>query len=689
MYVRNKRRIQSISDRNGFRIAVLKESIQEAVLQQMTTGFGLQVSFVETESFSEAFSLTARGEADAVVINNLFGSAYYRQFGLKPTPIVLNPVLLYFAVRDGSNADLLRAIDSHLREMKSQPGSVYYQALQEVMKRTPGPVLPRYVFWLLGGISGSLLLAVLFVFLLHRQVRAATRELTRANEMLRESEKKFRDLFRKHSAVKLILCSDDGTIVEANEAAETFYGWSGEELLRMRIRDIDTMPAEQIEEELEKIRQGKQSCFSSRHRLADGSVRDVEVYGSEIDIQGRTHLHFIVHDITEKRRLEEQYRQAQKMEFVGRLAGGIAHDYNNTLCVILGYTELALSKIPPGDPLHAHLVGVLHAARRSADITRQLLAFARRQPMEPKVLDMNRSVASMLSMLCRLIGENIELLWRPGTDAATVYMDPSQLDQILVNLCTNARDAIDGVGKIVVETRQESLDKVSSSDPDGAVSGEFVVLTVRDDGRGMDRETLNQIFEPFFTTREAGKGTGLGLATVYGIVRQNNGLIRVRSELGKGSEFRIYLPRHLGTVEDLAEDHDREIPRGDGETVLLVEDDTEILELGEEMLHALGYRVLAANTPRQALQIVREHAGEIALLITDVVMPEMNGRQMADQILALRPRLKVLFMSGYAAEILAPRGAREEETHFLQKPFSLKTLAFKIQTALGKENSPS
>ena len=408
------------------------------------------------------------------------------------------------------------------------------------------------------------------------------------------------------------------------------------------------------------------------------------MFSSAIDIKGETFLHSIIHDITEKRKLEEQYRQAQRMESVGRLAGGVAHDYNNMLSVILGYTELALAQIDPSDRLHANLTEVLNAAKRSVDITRQLLAFARRQTAEPKTLDLNKSMSGILKMLRRLIGEDVDLTWRPGAELWPIYIDPSQLDQTLANLCTNARDAIAGVGKIIIETDKVSFDEAYCEDHDDFIPGDFNMLSVSDDGCGMDRETLNNIFEPFFTTKGVGKGTGLGLATVYGIVRQNNGFINVYSEPGKGTTFRIYLPRHEGTIVETSPELEEDIPQGNGETVLLVEDDQSILALGSKILDKLGYRVLTAGSPSQAQGLAGDHVGEIDLLITDVVMPQMNGRELSDHLRALYPNMKTLFMSGYTADIITHRGVLDEGVDFMQKPFSLKDLAVKASKALGK-----
>ncbi len=400
----------------------------------------------------------------------------------------------------------------------------------------------------------------------------------------------------------------------------------------------------------------------------------------------------IFHDITERKRAEEekakleaQLQQAQKMESVGRLAGGVAHDFNNMLGVILGHAELAMAQVDPAQLLHADLTEIRDAAVRSANLTRQLLAFARQQTVSPIVLDLNEAVAGMLSMLQRLISEDIDLTWQPAADLWPVNVDPSQIDQILANLCVNAGDAIAGVGKMTIETGNSTLDENYCAGRVGCVPGQYVLLAVSDDGIGMDTETLSHIFEPFFTTKAVGKGTGLGLATVYGIVNQNNGFIDVDSEPNRGTTFKIYLPRHVDKAskarQALTEGAARPLQRGH-ETILLVEDELAILTLTRRMLERQGYTVLAANTPGEAISLAREHTGEIDLLITDVIMPEMNGRVLAKNLLSVHPFLKRLFMSGYTADVIAHRGVLEQGVPFIQKPFSREDLATKVRDAL-------
>ncbi len=384
-------------------------------------------------------------------------------------------------------------------------------------------------------------------------------------------------------------------------------------------------------------------------------------------------------------KLENQLRQAQKMESVGRLAGGVAHDFNNMLGVILGHTEMALDDTDPASPLHAGLQAVHQAAERSAALTRQLLAFARKQTVAPKVIDINVTVKVMLKMLSRLIGEDIDLAWLPGEKVWPIKIDPSQIDQILANLCVNARDAITDRGKVTIETGSTVIDEDYCRAHAGCVPGEFTMLAVSDNGCGMDEETRSHLFEPFFTTKEMCIGTGLGLSTVYVVVKQNNGFISVYSEPGQGTTLRIFLPHHRAEEAPLPDKKKvRPIERG-YETILLVEDEPTILEMTTMMLERNGYAVLAAGTPDKAIRFATEHVGDIHLLMTDVVMPEMNGRDLAKNILSIYPRLKCLFMSGYTANVIAHHGTLDEGVNFIQKPFAKADLAAKVREVLDRD----
>ncbi|MBU1398315.1 MAG: PAS domain S-box protein [Proteobacteria bacterium] len=386
-------------------------------------------------------------------------------------------------------------------------------------------------------------------------------------------------------------------------------------------------------------------------------------------------------DITGRVALEDQLRQAQKMESVGRLAGGVAHDFNNMLQSIMGYAELAMMKIQQGTAPDADLLQINQAAQRAADLTRQLLAFARKQTVSPKVMDLNKTVASMLGMLNRVIGEDIELVWKPGFDPWPVKMDPAQIDQILANLLVNARDAIEGVGRVTIEIGNTVLDEAYCRVNPGFVPGKYALLTISDSGSGMNEETLSHIFEPFFTTKEVGKGTGLGLAMVYGIVKQNSGFINVYSKPGHGTTFKIYLPWCQGQAET-EEVVQEQLSPGGTETVLVVEDEKMLLELAVTILEEQGYNVLSAESPEEAMTIAREYNNPIHLLVTDVVMPGMNGWELKEALAPLYPEIKTIFMSGYTADIIAHKGIIEKGTAFLQKPFTISVLTEKIRQVI-------
>jgi two-component system sensor histidine kinase EvgS len=428
----------------------------------------------------------------------------------------------------------------------------------------------------------------------------------------------------------------------------------------------------------------------------DGTEISLEIFGSPVtDEQGHVWASlasFI--DITDRKkadaeheRLQDELRQSQRLEAVGQLAGGIAHDFNNLLMSIMGYAELSREDLPPEHAVQAWLDEIIKDAQRSAAITRQLLAFARKQPITPKVMDLNEAVPSMLNLLRRLIGENIQLAWLPGANLGSIKIDRSQIDQIMVNLCVNARDAIVNTGHVSIETANVTLDDAFCAVHAGSVPGEYVQLTVCDDGCGMKADVIKHIFEPFFTTKGVGKGTGLGLATVYGIIKQNNGYISVSSEAGKGTTFKIYLSRSVEKTAETPADDKPELPRGRGETVLLVEDDETVRTVCDLKLKSIGYNVLVAKTPDEAIAMVTQHNQTIHLLLTDVVMPGMDGWQLARQIAKTAPEIKILLMSGHMTDANGRNNVLAEGGAFIAKPFSRSELACKVRDVLGKRQA--
>jgi PAS domain S-box-containing protein len=509
---------------------------------------------------------------------------------------------------------------------------------------------------------------------------------------LRESENRFQALFE--GAVEGILVTDLGSHLYkyANPAICQMLGYSREELLQMGAKDLH--PEEVMSEVAAAVDQNFKGEFKAAYGLKclrkDGETIHVDIHPTKIDVDGRVCLLSFFSDVTEKRQLgrekkdlELQLQQAQKMEALGQLAGGVAHDYNNMIGIILGYGDLVLSKMDADDPMRENVQEIVSAAMRSRDITLQLLAFARQQRVNPRVLDLNDAVEGVFKMLQRVLGESINLTWQPGDGLWPVYLDPPQLVQILTNLCSNARDAIEDVGSISIVTKNCLLEGTYTDGSVETVPGEFVTLSVCDDGSGMDGKTVKNIFDPFFTTKEVGKGTGLGLSTVYGIVKQNNGFIDVHSDIGKGTTFSIHFPRFMGSVTQSIGDKKAAFPRSMGETVLVVEDEEQYLDLIETLLVQLDYTVLVASSPGEALRQARMCQDGIDLLITDVVMPEMNGRELGERVLSIHPGCSIIYISGYTSDAVAARGINEEKDCFLRKPFILSVLANKVKAILS------
>ncbi len=496
----------------------------------------------------------------------------------------------------------------------------------------------------------------------------------------------------EQSAETIVITDLDGSILYVNPAFEKISGYTCAEAIGQNPRMLKSgkQGTEFYRDLWAALKRGEVWNGRFTNQRKDGSLYEEEASISPVRDANGTIINYVAakRDVTHVAKLEDQLRQAQKMEAVGRLAGGVAHDFNNLLTGIMGYAELSLDEIAADHPIRKWLEEIKVEVRRSAEITRQLLAFARKQPVAPKVVDLNDAVAGMLNLLRRLIGENLQLAWLPGAELWPILIDPSQVDQILANLCINARDAIAGVGKIALAVENTTIDAEFCAGRADALPGDYVLLTITDDGAGMDPETLTQIFEPFFTTKGLGKGTGLGLATVYGIVKQNNGFIHVYSEPGHGTAFRIYLPRVAAEAGPAAERPAPKAPRGHGEIVLVVEDEKSLRTICGRFLGALGYEVLAAETPGEALEMLKTHEGEIQLLLTDVVMPGMDGKQLARRICALKPGIRVLYMSGYTADVIAQRGVLGQNTGFLAKPFTRLELATQVHKVLQAACAP-
>src|SRR5436190_12842168 len=476
-----------------------------------------------------------------------------------------------------------------------------------------------------------------------------------------------------------------GRIAECNDAMARMYGYSeAAELIGSRLVDLHDVEDSANREQIRVfIRSGyRLSDSETRERARDGRPR--VFLNNVVGFVENGHLVRVwgtQRDVSDQRHLEEQFRQSQKMEAVGQLAGGIAHDFNNLLTAILGNTQLLLRDLPPGDGKRQDVEEIRKASERAASLTRQLLAYSRRQMLQPEVLDLNVVVAEMDRMLRRLIGEHIALVTVLAPDLGRVRADPNQIEQVLVNLAVNARDAMPDGGKLTIETANADLDEAFAQAHLGAVTGSYAMVGVTDSGAGMDATVRAHLFEPFFTTKEVGKGTGLGLATVYGIVKQSDGYISVYSEPGRGSSFKVYLPR-IQTPQETTAASSRDRPERGTETVLVVEDEAAVLLLSRRALEAQGDVVLAASDPTDAMRVLERHGGTIHLLLTDVVMPGFSGQELADRIAAHRPGMRVLYMSGYPGDAVVQHGSLPVGSAFLQKPFSPDGLARKVRDVL-------
>jgi len=518
-------------------------------------------------------------------------------------------------------------------------------------------------------------------------------ERKRAEESLRNSEEKYR-LLHESMMDAFVRVDMDGAIQETNRACQDMLGYSADEMKQLKYFDLTPMKWHAFESQIVKeqvIQRGYSDVYEKEYRKKDGTTFPIELRTFLLrDTAGKPcGMWAVIRDITMRKFMEDQLFQAQKLEAVGRLAGGIAHDFNNKLQIIQGCSEIIAESLPPDHPCQASLQDVMKAAHGSADLTSRLLAFSQKQIAQPVALNMHDAIIGSLNMLERLVCPNIQLHLGVPQDLWYVFMDPGQMEQILVNLVDNARDAIIGSGHVFIGAANRTiLAADSQGKPDFVPPGDYVELTIRDDGAGMAPQILAHMFEPFFTTKGVGKETGLGLATIYGIVKQNGGAITVQSVQGQGTTFTIYLPRTSpatvlsGKAIDLR-------PRTGSETVLLVEDEEAVLHLTCRLLEQQGYKVLPVSSPNLALEVCEQYPESIHLLLTDVIMPDLSGKELADRVLKIRPDIRILYMSGFTAEILQQRGHLPESLRLLRKPFTSATLAQQVRAALDKIPLPS
>jgi two-component system cell cycle sensor histidine kinase/response regulator CckA len=509
-----------------------------------------------------------------------------------------------------------------------------------------------------------------------------------AKDLLKQKDVKFRLLFEDNPLPMWVFDRETLRFLEANHAAVAHYGYTHEEFLGMTIADI--RPPEDVPRLKDSVANASGLALSGqwRHRLKSGRIIDVEVASHTISYGGQQAVLSVLQDITQRKQLEAQLRQSAKMEAVGMLAGGIAHDFNNLLTIINGYSHILLNALPESDPNHSAVEQIMKAGERAATLTRQLLSHSRRQVLQPKVLNLNQLLTGMEAMLRRLIGEDIELHFAHGSDIGQVYADPGQIEQVVMNLAINARDAMPRGGVLTIETSDADLGPHYSSAHNALRPGKYVALAVTDNGTGMDAETRSHLFEPFFTTKAQGQGTGLGLTTVFTIVKQSGGGMEVSSEPGRGTTVKMYLPRMDQPAAMETETPVAKAARG-SETILLVEDEEQVRNLVRDTLRREGYKVLDAPSAAEARRIAAAHKGPIHLLIADVVMPKEGGRELAASLALRRPAIKVLFMSGYTDQSTANGVLGAGESAFIQKPFTPAALSTKVREILETNGETS
>ncbi len=515
-----------------------------------------------------------------------------------------------------------------------------------------------------------------------------SRNIQRRQRQLIESEEQYRILFESNPHPMWVYDLETLRFLTVNDAAVVHYGYSRDEFLAMTIRDI--RPADDISpllENVSRITTGIDKAGIWRHRKKDGTVIHVEITSHVVDFGGRRGEIVLANDVTAGMRLEEQLRQAQKMESVGLLAGGVAHDFNNVLTAIIGYGNLLQMKLAKTDPLRSYAENIITTAQRAAQLTQSLLAFSRKQVINPVPIELNGIILRVEKLLKRLIREDIELITRLAPADTTVMADSVQVEQVLMNLVTNARDAMPGGGTLTISTEIEELHKDLVAVHGYGKPGTYVRLSIADTGAGMDERTRERIFEPFFTTKEMGKGTGLGLASVYGLIKQHQGFIDVESEPGRGTTFHVYFPAlKLKRGTEKAGAPAEEVLKGGTETLLVAEDDEIIRTLTSSILTEFGYTVIVAKDGNDAVSVFRENRDRINLLLLDVIMPRKSGKDACEEMRSIKPDIKVLFISGYSADMISKEGILEKGSGFISKPVSPSELLRKVREALDRKD---
>jgi PAS domain S-box-containing protein len=637
---------------------------------------------------------------DAGVVNRLYGLEFESYYNVNRSSIIFSPSEVHFAVPKKKHRQLINGIDKYLGSLKSDKSSIYHQSLQRWTPLNKKWVLPKWLIGLLAVGSGLLLLFFTTGLILRAQVKAKTAELSLANqelraeiaerklaeEALRESEERYRTVLEANPDPVVVYDIED-KVVYFNPAFTDVFGWTLEERLGKKLDGFvpeANWPETQMM--IDKVLAGESfSTIESFRYTKDGDIIPVSISGAvHRDGEGNPVGSVInLRDVTERKKLESQLQQAQKMEAVGTLAGGVAHDFNNLLQAVQGYAELALMGKREDEPGYREVQEIVRAARRGGELTQQLLAFSRKAESNLRPTDLNHEVKNIKRLLERTIPKMIDIELDLQEDLKAVNADPAQIEQILMNLAVNAKDAMSEEGKLTIATRKVTVDETYCRTHTDAKPGEYVLLSITDTGYGIAKETMDRIFEPFYTTKGVGEGTGLGLAMVYGIVKNHGGYVMCSSEPGAGATFEIYLP----AIEKMVEPIDDEViepPQGGGETILLVDDEDFIRELGKEMLERFGYNLLTATNGEGALEIYRQRNGEIDLVILDLIMPGMGGKRCLEELLEIDPQVRVVIASGYSFNVLTKEAPKAGVSGFINKPYDMRQMLKVVRGVLDK-----
>jgi PAS domain S-box-containing protein len=691
IYLNKKSEIESIIDLKGKKVAVLQNDIFFNNLRKLVDQSGIKCRFIEAFEYEDVLELVEIGRCEAGLVSQIYGLQRERDYDIVKSSILLSPQKLYWAAQKGKNQELLYSLDSFLRELKNNQQSIYHQSLANWFGIGVKPTLGRWFKWII--ISFVALLSLFFTasLVLRVQVKSKTKELLIKNEELRESEERFRNVYDT-APLAFVVWDINARVIDWNKKAEALFGWAREEVIDNNFFDflIPEKDRPRVKDVVNILLKGELQSHSINDNLTkDGRIITCEwnnspLHDNDGNIIGAISLGL---DITERKQVEEekdklqtQLQQAHKMEAIGTLAGGIAHDFNNIVGIILGNTELAIDDVPEGNPAQLNLKEVRTASLRAKDVVRQLLSFARKTKLEKKPANIIPIIKESLKFLRSSIPTSIEIRQNIAKDVDTILADPTQINQILINLCANSHHSMPDGGVIVITLKNIELDEDTSDQCSKLNPGRYVNLAVSDTGHGISQEKIDRIFDPYFTTKEVGKGTGMGLAVVHGIVKGHNGLITVESELGKGTTFSIFFPVVEREVVVEAET-DEKLPTG-SERILFIDDEESLVKIGHQRLEWLGYKVEATISPIEALKLFRSQPDQFDLVITDLTMPKMTGDKLVKEILNIRSDIPIILCTGFSEKIDEKKSKAIGASGYLEKPHNKRDLAKIVRKVL-------